>query len=51
MKEDFAAMAKKDRILQLKKTTPEQRLDWLAAAVEFAKAPKKVMEREYGKKE
>ncbi len=43
MKEDYEALARRQRILDLKKSTPEHRLDWLAAAVEFANAPKKVV--------
>jgi hypothetical protein len=43
MKEDYAALARKQRIHDLQKSTPEQRLDWLAAAVEFACAPKKIV--------
>ncbi len=30
-----------DYLRRCKESTPEQRMDWLAAAVEFARAPKK----------
>lgn len=34
-----------DYLQRCKKSTPEQRLDWLAAAQEFAHTPKRKIER------
>jgi hypothetical protein len=39
----------RDYLRRCKESTPEQRLDWLAAAVEFAFAPKKINRQEHSR--